>query len=389
MKKNLNIMYFLIFYIALLLTPINEGIVSSVVEAASSQTPPVQESVSASTDTVDIGLSAPAQSSISQNLSTSNQSNNSPNDNPGTGAEDNVLNQLPEETTPEELDTLGKIINWWTENPVGMKLWYLFLIISMIMFFSGLTSFRKSLLFVSIVIFGFYLGNTVNPINSIFSIPVEKGAKLINSLILVVIPIILSLFFGRFFCGWVCPVGAVQELIHPEKFKFRMSSILDRIFSYFRYILLLVGILFTWLEISNIWDIYDPFQCLFNFKWPLTATILLSIILTGSIFIERFFCRYLCPLGGILALTSKFSLVKMRPDSDACIACGKCSQPKACPMDMISADNPYIEVPTIEASECILCNQCVDICHYSAIKLSSRLNVNPNTEKATGDDLTT
>lgn len=281
-----------------------------------------------------------------------------------------VLNSLPEVTTPEEPDTLGNIIRWWSENPLPMKLWYLFLAIGIIFFIFRLTAFRKPLLFVSLVIFGFYLGNTVNPISSIFSLPVETGIKFFDALVLVAIPIVLSLLTGRFFCGWVCPIGAVQEFIHPESLKLQLPLILDRILGYLRYLMLLGGLLLSWSAMSNVWKGYDPFQSLFTFEWSITAISLLCIILIGSICIERFFCRYLCPLGGVLAVASRFSLLKMRPDSGACIACGKCSQPGVCAMRMVSAVNPYTDIPMFDSSECIFCNQCADICRYGAIKLS-------------------
>lgn len=287
-----------------------------------------------------------------------------------TATEGIVLNSLPEVTTEKDPDTLGKIIQWWTANPLKMKLWYLFLAVSIIVFLFGQTSFRKPLLFISLVIFGFYLGNTVNPINSIFSIPVETGVKFIDSLVLTAIPIILTLFIGRFFCGWACPIGAAQEFIHPENLKFRLPLLLDRIFSYFRFLLLFGGIFLSWSAMSNVWNIYDPFQSLFSFKWSLTATSILLIVLAGSIFIERFFCRYLCPLGAVLAITSRFSLFKMSPDSNACIACGKCSQPGVCSMKMVSAVNPYTDIPMFESAECILCHRCANVCRYAAIKFS-------------------
>lgn len=281
-----------------------------------------------------------------------------------------VLNSLPEISTPKDPDTLGMIIQWWSSNPLKMRLWYLFLTISVIMFLCGQTSFRKPFLFVSLVIFGFYFGNTVNPINSIFALSIETNTKFINSLVLVMIPIMLSLFIGRFFCGWACPIGAVQEFIHPENLKLRLPSLLDRICSYFRFLLLIGGILLSWSAMSNIWNSYDPFQSLFTYKWSLSTISLSSIVLIGSIFIERFFCRYLCPLGAVLTITSRFSLIKMSPDSDACIVCGKCSQPGICSMNMISSVNPYTDIPTIESSECIVCHRCADICRYSAIRLS-------------------
>lgn len=289
------------------------------------------------------------------------------NDNSSEGI---ILNTLPEIPQTTEPDTIAKILAWWSANPFEMKLWYLFLTLSILIFLFRKISFRKPFLFMGLIIFGFYLGNTVNPINSIFSIPVQTGVKLIDSLVLVGIPIVLSLFIGRFFCGWACPIGAIQEFIHPENLNLRLPPLLDRIFSYFRFILLIGGILFSWLTMSNIWNSYDPFQSFFSFKWTLIPAAILFIILIGSVLIERFFCRYLCPLGGLLAVTSRFSLFKMRPDSDVCIACGKCSQPGACSMNMIASDNPYTDLPQMEASECILCHRCANICRYSAVKLS-------------------
>jgi len=124
------------------------------------------------------------------------------------------------------------------------------------------------------------------------------------------------------------------------------------------------------MTISNVWNSYDPFRSFFTFKCSLTSAILLFAVLAASICVERFFCRYLCPLGAILTVTSRISLFKMQPDPDVCIACGKCSQPGACSMNTISLVNPYTDLTMIEAKECILCRRCANICRYSALKLS-------------------
>lgn len=287
-----------------------------------------------------------------------------------TSTESIILNSLPEKTTPEEPDTLTKIIDWWSANPLGMKFWYLFLFLSALLFLFKQSSFRKPLLFVSLVIFGFYFSNSVNPINSIFSFPILTGGKLIDSLVLVALPIILSLLFGRFFCGWACPIGAAQEFLHPEKFAFQLPPLLDRILSYLRHILLIGGIILSWSTLTNVWNRIDPFQGFFTFKWSLPVAISLFIVIAGSIFIERFFCRYLCPLGAILEITSKLSIFKLQADSELCIACGKCSHPKACPMDVVSTSNPYTDLPRIKSSGCIVCFRCADLCRYSALKLT-------------------
>jgi len=305
---------------------------------------------------------------------------------PGETSADNIIiNSLPEMPVSEEPDTLSMILNWWAINPLEMKFWYLFLVLGALLFLYRQTSFRKPLLFVSLVIFGFYFGNKINPINSIFALPVETGTKLVDSLIIVALPIAISLFVGRFFCGWVCPVGAVQELIHPEKFAFQLPPLFDRILASLRYLLLIGGIFFSWFALENIWNNNDPFQGLFTFKWSIVSAILLLSVLVASMLIERFYCRYLCPLGAILAITSRFSLFKLKTDSELCIACGKCSQPKACPMEVIATANPYTDLPHIKPADCILCYRCADICRYSALKLSimkrKKTSKNQRTEK--------
>ncbi len=340
-----------------------------------------QENLSSNSNQEQIGQNRNV-SGITENLSStpvsSKQSNTSSENTSGlsatmndtdTSTEDIIINSLPKMPPSEEPDTLSKIINWWSVNPLEMKLWYLFLFLSGLLFLFRQTSFRKPLLFASLVIFGFYFSNTINPINSIFSIPIQTGTKLLDSIVLVLLPIVLSLIFGRFFCGWACPIGAVQEFLHPEKYTFQLPPILDRILSYFRFILLVGGVVFSWSALTNIWSNIDPFYGFFSFKWSLPIAVLLFVVIIASLFIERFFCRYFCPLGALLTITSKFSLFKVRADSEVCIACGKCSQPKACPMNAVSVINPYTDLPSINASKCIVCYRCADVCRYSALKL--------------------
>lgn len=413
MKKNWLIMSFTLGIIAIIMCPymaIGEPADNSLL-TGEVITDPTNESANVPGSESPSNSGNQEQSSQNRNLSESYNNQISPHETPrhqtgsitrnateisetatdsDTSTENIILNTLPEKTTSEEPDTLTKIINWWSVNPLEMKFWYLFLFLSALFFLFKQSTFRKPFLFVSLVAFGFYFNNSVNPINSIFSIPVLTGGKLISSIVLVALPIILSLLFGRFFCGWACPIGAVQEFLHPEKFAFHLPSLLDRILSYLRLILLIGGIILSWSALTNIWNSIDPFQGFFTFKWSLPIVISLVIVIGASIFIERFFCRYLCPLGAILDITSKLSIFKLRADSDLCIACGKCSQPKACPMEVVSTINPYTDLPRIKASGCIVCFRCADLCRYSALKLSfSKLKKNkkiPN--QNSGQDLT-
>ncbi len=82
---------------------------------------------------------------------------------------------------------------------------------------------------------------------------------------------------------------------------------------------------------------------------------LLLLIVVGSLFVERMFCRYLCPLGAVFALVSKFRLFKIRKPREKCGACRACT--KRCPMGI-----PLYRTNVITSAECIDCMSCVEIC---------------------------
>jgi MauM/NapG family ferredoxin protein len=84
---------------------------------------------------------------------------------------------------------------------------------------------------------------------------------------------------------------------------------------------------------------------------------------------SRFWCRYLCPLGGLLALVSKISFVRHRVDAARCISCGKCA--KLCPTGAVDPARAF----AAEVSECTACMNCVDGCPVQAISFGRKLEV--------------
>ena len=82
---------------------------------------------------------------------------------------------------------------------------------------------------------------------------------------------------------------------------------------------------------------------------------LMILIAIGSLYIERFFCRYLCPLGGIFAIVSKFRLFRIRKPRSKCGSCRACT--KRCPMGI-----PLYRSNVVKNAECIDCMSCVEIC---------------------------
>lgn len=158
-----------------------------------------------------------------------------------------------------------------------------------------------------------------------------------------VIPI--TMLWGRFFCGYLCAFGSMQELLNyiAKKLKIKQINInykLDKYLKYIKYIIIVLLIILWILNITidtiNPWNIFGIYS---SYKgWTdLSAFIsiggfILLLIIISSLFIERIFCRYLCPLGGVFTIISKLRLFNIKKDLNKCIDCNLCS--KKCPMNI-------------------------------------------------------
>lgn len=194
--------------------------------------------------------------------------------------------------------------------------------------------------------------------------------------------VLVGLLCGRFICGWLCPFGWIQELLHKLPFeKIKVPARINRILSYFKYVVLALFVIILPIVTVNEFGISTPYFCKyicpagtleagitllitnpmlrgaigFLFSWKMV--ILLAVILF-SMMIFRPFCRYLCPLGAFYGLFNGISIYRYRVDSDKCTKCGVCTG--ACKMDI----TPY-ETPN--SAECIRCGDCVKACPHGAI----------------------
>ena len=190
----------------------------------------------------------------------------------------------------------------------------------------------------------------------------------------------LGVLLGRWICGWLCPFGLVQELLH--KLPTRKIK-LPKPFTYVKYAVLLLFVLILPVTATNIVGIGKPAFCQYicpsgtlfggipmllahpelrsalGGLFTLKAAILL-IVIAGSVFIFRFFCKALCPLGAIYGLLNKISLYHLSVDHSACVNCGKCSA--VCKMDVNPVKQP-------NAAECIRCGACKEACPKQAIAM--------------------
>ncbi len=178
--------------------------------------------------------------------------------------------------------------------------------------------------------------------------------------------LVVALVFRRSFCGQICPLGALQEgagLLGRKVLKRRLMPFpaLDRFARFLKYLVLVLVVVFSTIFGSLVVRPYDPWatwQHLVSaelFSGFLVGLVVLVLSLVGSFFYERFFCKYLCPMGAFLGLVSRFSLFKVKRDPTKCIECGACDA--ACP-----ANIPVSRLGTLHSAECLDCDACVNAC---------------------------
>ncbi len=182
-----------------------------------------------------------------------------------------------------------------------------------------------------------------------------------SAVVLMVIAIVLLVLAGPVICGWVCPMGSLQEWLGGlgrKLFGKRYNNFVppkaDRVLRYARY---LVFAWVSWMTIMTgklFFQEYDPYYALFQF-WTgdvaLSAFLILGASRVLSLIIERPFCKYACPFGAFQGIFNLFRIFGVKRNAPACIACKKCD--KACPMN--------IEVSTasvVRDHQCISCLEC-------------------------------
>ncbi|MFH1778699.1 MAG: FMN-binding protein [Candidatus Omnitrophota bacterium] len=236
---------------------------------------------------------------------------------------------------------------------------------------------RKFALFVTMVFMGF-LANNYIPTMTFASTVLGKLPPLSYGFIwylTLALSLILSFIVVGFFCGWVCPFGAAQELAKGcIKGEARVSRDVKRRFGDVRLgILFFVGITTIALNDPNVSN-FEPFSTLFTRTGTLVAWIYLTTIGIASFFNCRFFCKYLCAVGVIFGWLSKIGIYKVKASS-GCIGCGSCVT--ACPTEAIQylselKDRSPEEKLRFDYSRCISCLECSRVCPERVIKLTKR-----------------
>ena len=193
-----------------------------------------------------------------------------------------------------------------------------------------------------------------------------------------------TVLVGRFFCGFFCSFGAVQDslwlgshrlrALFPGKRNLKKA---DRIFRFAKYAVLFYFIIFIWSGVTAVktagpWQVFGQYVSFGH--WPglkpllSVGGVLLLLIFIGSLFVQRFFCRYFCPMGAIYSLISQTSFLKIDKPREECGKCHLCTSKCTMGMDLTKKDR-------IAGGECISCQKCVSWCPKGNAHFRSRYGV--------------
>ena len=204
--------------------------------------------------------------------------------------------------------------------------------------------------------------------------------------------LLYGVIFGRFICGFLCPFGLIQELLHKIKTPKLKKGRVTRILSYLKYVILVLFVVIVPLAymfrdfplpgfckyicpagtlegaiglLSNAVNESELARLGPIFTWKFA---LLVSCIVACVFIFRAFCRFICPLGAIYGFFNKISLLGIKLDRPKCVDCGLCIS--KCKMD----------IRQVGDHECISCGECISVCPTKAISYKGSRIILPENE---------
>lgn len=207
----------------------------------------------------------------------------------------------------------------------------------------------------------------VSPLEGLESILVSKVIYL-PLVIGMLSPVILAFLLGRVFCSWVCPINFLSSILD------RVAAVLARTGRKDRWLLsrhvlwfaLLLEVILAMVMGAPLFVFLSPpglvgreLMLLVFFHTVAVEGIIILIVLTLNLITRRFYCRYLCPLGGLLALLGAKRRLQVQQDETACTKCRQCD--RACPLGLEPSKGEGASI------YCWNCGDCVDACKFNAL----------------------
>jgi polyferredoxin len=226
--------------------------------------------------------------------------------------------------------------SWWEWINVAA----LVVALSLASYFALVTRSRRGLFVLagaSLIWFGFVRTGCICTVGSTQNVALaicDRSYAIPTTVVLLfVLPLVFTLFFGRTFCAAVCPLGAIQELATARPV--RVPSWLDHVLGLVPYFYLGLAVIFAASGTAQVICRYDPFVGLFRMNGDVNMLIFGGCVLVLGLFVGRPYCRYLCPYGAILSLLNRLSKWHARIAPKECIQCRLCED--VCPYGAIQA----------------------------------------------------
>lgn len=174
--------------------------------------------------------------------------------------------------------------------------------------------------------------------------------------------VVMSIIGNKFFCGWVCPIGAIQELVHRVPLPARLKKKLPfGVTNTMRVTLFLAFIAIVAIAGVSIYDYFNPFELL-HWHFTVNLTIVFGAVLVAALFIFRPFCYVICPLGLITWVLEHIAVIKVKVDKNICTECDICVEESPCPSVRAILDRK------LSKPDCHACGRCVESCPEGALK---------------------
>lgn len=245
---------------------------------------------------------------------------------------------------------------------------------------------RHSIQLISFLIFLFLTGSVCSlqmgglfvacPLG-ILQVTGATGTILVSAIAASLVLIILTLFFGRVFCGWICPIGTLTEhggrFLPRSKKGFIPSSARNIKYGLLAAIVI-ADVVFKYAVYCAICPIGVTCRSVgFNLLIFSPELLIVLLIVFAEALERRAWCKHLCPVGALLAIFSRVKIFRLHINLEKCIKCNRCvKECKKHQMDILHPDT--FQTGIIRSDECNFCLQCSEVCSKGAIEVSNTFN---------------
>ena len=212
--------------------------------------------------------------------------------------------------------------------------------------------------------------NLLDPFAALQSI---AASKQVASAMLWALPILIvfALVRGRAFCGWICPVNLVLEIVDWLRAKVGLRVYEMPIPRFVKPIAAVAILALSAITCIPLYEAINPIGALNRavlFGSTLGVWTLVAIVVVELFFGHRVWCRSICPLGGMYQVLGTVGLLSVKIDHDACINCDHCKH--VCICDPAILDDAVAgSADKVASGDCMLCGACVDTCPTKALRI--------------------